>query len=152
MKQGESANRHGQELEKFIRNAIEGKGYTYVDKAFFKAACCLDQAIYSSQLIIGNSIYDNILKCDFILRHPMKFPDCLVIEAKWQETGGSTDEKFPYLVLNIKEKSPYPTIIVLDGGGFKPGSEQWLRGQVGGNLLQVFNMMEFQRWSNRDAL
>lgn len=152
MKQGEKANYTGNSLENFIENILNHKGYRFIENKSFKAACCLEQAIYSCQFTIGHGIYDTPIKCDFILHHPVKYPNCLVIESKWQESSGSTDEKFPYLVLNIKEKSAYPTIIVLDGGGCKPGAEQWLRHQVGGQLLHVFNMMEFQRWSHSDAL
>lgn len=152
MKQGEKANLTGKTLEGFIEHILQQKGYTRIEHKDFKAACCLEQPIYARQFPIGNGIYDTPIKCDFIAHHPIKYPDCLVIESKWQESSGSIDEKFPYLVLNIKERSPYPTVIVLDGGGCKPRAETWLRSQVGGNLLHVFNMMEFQRWSNNDAL
>jgi hypothetical protein len=152
MKQGEKANYTGSNLETFIEHILKDKGYTFIDNRSFKAACCLDQPIYSRQFTVGDSIYNTPIKCDFILHHPIKHPKCLVIESKWQESGGSTDEKFPYIVLNIKEKIGYPTIIILDGGGYKTGAENWLRSQVEDNLLHVFNMMEFQRWSNSDAL
>ena len=76
----------------------------------------------------------------------------MVIESKWQQSSGSVDEKFPYLVLNIRERYPCATIIVLDGGGFKKGAEEWLRRQVNDKLVHVFNMMEFQKWSNSDEL
>jgi DNA adenine methylase len=83
--------------------------------------------------------------------HPSKHADCLVIEAKWQQANGSVDEKFPYLVMNIREQYPYAAIVVLDGGGFKEGAKDWLRRQVDDKLVHVFNMMEFQRWTNGDA-
>jgi len=152
MKQGTKANYTGTKLEAFIQHVLETKGYTFVEHKNFKAACCLEQPIYSRQFPLGNSIYDTPVKCDFILHHPLKYPTCLVIESKWQESSGSTDEKYPYLVLNVKEKLGYPTIIVVDGGGYKPGAEKWLRSQVGGRLLYVFNMMEFQKWSNSEEL
>jgi len=31
-------------------------------------------------------------------------------------------------------------------------SEEWLRRQVNDKLVHVFNMMEFQKWSNSDEL
>lgn len=34
-------------------------------------------------------------------------------------------------------KYPYKTILLLDGGGYKPGSEKWIRNQIGNNLLNV---------------
>ena len=139
-------------LEAKKAESKEKKFRMFVEHKNFKAACCLEQPIYSRQFPLGNSIYDTPVKCDFILHHPLKYPTCLVIESKWQESSGSTDEKYPYLVLNVKEKLGYPTIIVVDGGGYKPGAEKWLRSQVGGRLLYVFNMMEFQKWSNSEEL
>jgi hypothetical protein len=32
-----------------------------------------------------------------------KFSDGLIIECKWQESAGSVDEKYPFVVLNIKK-------------------------------------------------
>lgn len=50
------------------------------------------------------------------------WPDGLVIQCKWQASSGSVEEKYPFEVLNI-QKDEYPTIIVLDGGGYSKGSE-----------------------------
>ncbi|MBU1628302.1 DNA adenine methylase, partial [bacterium] len=90
--------------------------------------------------------------CDFLLYHPELYRECLVIESKWQQTPGSVDEKFPYLSMNIKEKFPYKAIVVADGDGYKEGAIKWIRNQVGDKLLGVFNMKEFQTWSNKGKL
>jgi hypothetical protein len=42
--------------------------------------------------------------------------------------------------------------VVLDGGGYKKEADQWLRAQIDGKLLHVFNMREFQTWSNGHEL
>jgi len=49
---------------------------------------------------------------------------------------------------NIKEQSPYPAIILLDGEGYKGGAKEWLKKQVDNKLLGVFNMGEFTKWVN----
>ncbi len=90
--------------------------------------------------------------CDFIVYHPEKWPMGLWIEAKWQQSGGSVDEKYPYLVANLKKYPAYHSIIVLDGGGYKAGAEAWLRTQTDGILLHVFNMVQFQIWTNKGNL
>ena len=90
--------------------------------------------------------------CDFHLFHPEKHPDGLIIESKWQQSVGSVDEKYPYLVLNIKTKYPAKTIIILDGRGYKPKAKIWLRSQIGNNLIAVFDMSEFQVWANKGGL
>jgi hypothetical protein len=54
-------------------------------------------------------------------------------------------EKFPFLVANFHERYPHATIIILDGGGYKKQADLWLRAQIDGKLLHVFNMQEFQK-------
>lgn len=152
MAQGTRANYTGNQLLKFIERCLVSKGYERVDRKQFDAARHLGQAIYVPEFPLCKGIYGTDLKCDFILYHPQKHPKCLVIEAKWQERGGSVDEKFPYLVANILECYPYSTVIVLDGGGYKPGAGAWLRRQARGKLLKVMSMSEFQKWSNSEAL
>ena len=77
---------------------------------------------------------------------------CLVIESKWQQSTGSVDEKFPYLVLNIKSRTPFKTVVVLDGGGYKPNAAKWLRAQTDDKLIHVFDMAEFHKWVNKNGI
>ncbi len=152
MAQGTRANYTGDALEQVIHSTLERKGYTFVPKREFDKARSLDQPVFTTQFPIGRGIYGTELRCDFILFDPHKHPDCLVIESKWQESGGSVDEKFPYLVHNIQQKYPCAAIVVVDGGGAKPGAVAWLRSQEDKRLVHVFSMMEFQRWANGDSL
>ncbi|MFC1622779.1 PD-(D/E)XK nuclease superfamily protein [Patescibacteria group bacterium] len=152
MKQGTRANYTGNSLEEVIYNALIRKGYQFVDRSQFEAARYLDQPVFTAQHPIAKSVYETNLFCDFIIYHPEKHSECLVIESKWQQSAGSVDEKFPFLVLNIRKKYPCATIVVLDGGGYKEGAEKWLRDQVDEKLVHVFNMMEFQKWSNSEEL
>jgi hypothetical protein len=152
MLQGTRANYTGNSLEDVIYNTLTRKGYQFVEKKQFEAARFLDQPVFTVQFPIAKSVYETDLYCDFILYHPQKHTACLVIESKWQESAGSVDEKFPFLVLNIREKYPCATIVVLDGGGYKKGADRWLRSQIDAKLIHVFNMMEFQKWSNGEEL
>lgn len=101
---------------------------------------------YIRQQRIGEGVYKGkMLKVDFFL------PDHeLIIESKWQASGGSVDEKFPYLCLNIKQFYPYPAIIVLGGGGWCAGSLEWLRDQVDDKrLLHVLSVEDFMKWCGK---
>ncbi len=151
--QGAQANLTGNRLERFIENNLIDCGFAKVaDKiALSNAMHRFSKPSYASQVIIGQTIYGTDLVCDFLLYHPQKWPEGLVIEAKWQQVGGTVDEKYPYFVLNIWS-SEYATVFVLDGGGYRPGAEQWVRGMRKDNLLQVFNMAEFQIWVNQGNL
>ena len=99
-----------------------------------------------SNLRLGKSIYGKNRLVDVILYHPSLWPDCLCIQCKWQTSGGSVDEKYPYEVLSIA-KNDVDTIIILDGDGYSQGARQWLLDQAGKNRLKhVFNQGEFSRF------
>ena len=106
--------------------------------------------LFVAQFPIGYSIYGLPPLTDFWVRGAPDYPQGLAIEVKWQQSTGSVDEKFPYLVLNIQQCYPCPALVVADGGGQRPGALQWLRGQVSGNLLGVFSVSEFLAWANRN--
>jgi hypothetical protein len=142
----------GTQLEKFIQDRLLERGYKLVPKDKFKPATYLQQPIFAKQYYIGKSIYETNMYCDFVVYHPEKHPDCLIIESKWQQTGGSVDEKYPYVILNIQQRHPHKTIMLLDGGGYKKQAEEWIRKQVGNNLLHVFSMVQFQTWANKGNL
>jgi hypothetical protein len=151
--QGGKAVEYGNTLERFVQHILSDRKYEFIRQRSFLAACCLDQPIYTKQISIGNSIYNTPIKSDFMIRHPDKWPDKVIIECKWQQIAGSVDEKYPYTVQNIKEKYPCPAIVLLDGGGYKPGAKNWLCEQIDGSqLIAVFNMSEFTRWVNKGGL
>lgn len=149
---GKKANRTGNHLEMMIEDSLQRNGYSHTQKKHFFQTIEENKLIYTRQINLCDSIYGTKINCDFILYHPEKYPDCLVIESKWQQSSGSVDEKYPFLVLNIKEQFPCPAIIVIDGGGYKPGAEKWLRSQIDDKLLHVFNIREYITWVNNGAL
>lgn len=160
MKQGGSiANQTGNSLERFIEDTIRGEGYILLsnDKFTSQTSCANGQVFgtykfFTKQLNICKGIYGTPIRCDFIIYHPEKHERGLIIESKWQQSAGSVDEKFPYLERNVQEKYPCRTIIVLDGGGYKPGAAEWLRSKIGGNFIGVFNMMEFRTYVNNGGI
>lgn len=150
---GTRANKSARSLNKFVKSTLDDLGYQFVESRKFDTACYLHQPVYTQQYIVGNSIYNRPLRCDFILYHPEKYPDRLIIESKWQQSRGTTDQKYPYMALNIKEMFPCPVVIVLDGSGYGSGAAEWLKGQVDDEkLMHVFSMAEFQTWVNKDKL
>lgn len=136
-------------LDKFIWDCLIEKDYQFVPKDKFKAATILEQPIFTHKMTIGKTIYETQMSCDFILYHPTKHKDCLIIESKWQQSGGTVDEKFPYFILNIQQRYTNKTIVVIDGGGYRKEAETWIRKQIGNNLLSVFSMVEFKKWINK---
>jgi len=122
MARGVRANRRGRTLENVI-NDLLSEEYEQVSPARFFALRELRQSIFAEQCSIGRDIYGKQRRVDFILYHPQRWIDCLVIQCKWQASPGSVDEKFPFEVLSI-QLNEFDTIIVLDGGGYGRGAEQ----------------------------
>lgn len=149
---GTIANNNGNVLEKFLADRLVLSGYTQVPNTKFNPAKYLDQPIFARKVYICRSIYDTAIYCDFLIYHPKKHPNVLAVESKWQQSGGSVDEKYPFLVANIQHQYPYKTVILIDGGGYKKNALEWLKKQVGNNLLGVYNMSEFTVKINKGFL
>lgn len=142
---GAKANKTGNLLERLIKESLESRSYIYVRTKDFRNAqggTLSNRPIYTTQALIGKTIYDTDRKCDFLLHHPQRFPQNLVIECKWQQASGSVDEKFPFLIENIRLLG-IPTIVVVDGGGHKPGAITWMKMQKNDILLGVYTLQEF---------
>lgn len=99
---------------------------------------------YIAQYHIGISIFGHPLKTDFYLPN-----DQIIIESKWQNVAGSADEKLPYLVMNIRERYPHPTVLVYGGQGWRTGAITWVKAQVDSKLIRVLSVEEFMKWSGK---
>jgi hypothetical protein len=98
---------------------------------------------------ICKGIYGQDIETDFYLRNVNEFPIGLCLESKWQDSPGSVDEKFPYLVENIKKRYPCPAIIIQGGYGARDGAVEWLYNQVDEvKLIAVMDLQEFLSWVN----
>lgn len=144
---GTRANRTGNVLEKTVLQLLEQHGYTpFWDhkKQLFANREAVGGKQYARHVSVGPTIYESERIVDFLVINKDKFPNGLVIECKWQQSSGSVDEKYPFLVFNIY-RTGVPTIILLDGGGYKKTAEAWLRAQAGEEkaMWKVFNMTEF---------
>jgi hypothetical protein len=143
------ANSNGKQLETFVTERLETNNYIFSftanDNSAFKR--------YVPQAVVGRTIYGTTLKCDFLVFGVRKFPNKLIIECKWQQVGGTADEKYPYLLENIK-KTGIPTIVLLDGNGYRKASKEWLISKVKreNSLVAVFSMSDFQREVNNGLL
>lgn len=153
---GSKANRTGNTLERFVQQALDDRDYVEFwnyKKQVFANRKMIGGKQYSKQVPIGDTIYDTERKCDFLIINRDKFPDDLIIECKWQQSKGSVDEKYPYLIYNII-RTGIPTVVLLDGGGYKQAAMKWLRENVNqrGALIGVWTMAEFQKEVNNGFL
>jgi hypothetical protein len=157
MTQGGRANTSGNVLEKAVEGALLGHGYLQVAERLpkkQKLAYLLNSWIvpkrYARQVYIGPGIYGTDIYVDFYIVGSSSINAELIVECKWQQVGGSVDEKLPYVNLNIHNCYPAPTIVLIDGGGMKPGAIAWLNQQVESNpnLLAVHTLSSFIVWAN----
>ena len=148
---GGRANRRGRSLERYVRELLSEE-YERVNATRFFAMRSLQQPIFSEQVETGLSIYGKKRIVDFALYHPQRWPGCLVLQCKWQTSSGSVDEKYPYEVENIAY-ARFPTIIVLDGGGYREGARQWLIAQRGKrNLVDVCSQGDISRMQTQGRI
>lgn len=130
MSQGRRANTSGRFAEDAVVGALKARG------------CELKR-----QVVLGTNLYGSDLRVDVLISNLVPYPHGLVVESKWQDQEGSADEKYPYLVENIRTCFPVPAIVVLHGNGYRDGACRWLRSQVDGQkLVAVFNFEEFMSW------
>lgn len=153
---GQKANRTGNSLERFIQDALKARGYTEFwnhKKQVFHNRKLIGGKQFAKQVPLGDTIYETSRKCDFLVINREKFPNDLIIECKWQQSKGSVDEKYPFLIFNII-RTGIPTIVLLDGGGYKQAAMKWLKENVNqkGALLGVWTMTEFQKEVNNGFL
>ncbi|MEP0849218.1 hypothetical protein NDA00_03620 [Funiculus sociatus GB2-M2] len=159
MTQGGRANRSGKVLERTVEATLREHGYFQVannlpnkQRRDYILNGCLLPKRYARQVYIGNGIYGTDIYVDFYIIGLAAFPSGLIIECKWQQSGGSVDEKLPYVNLNIQTCYPVPSVVVIDGGGMKPGAVSWFHKQVhsNANLLAVHTLVSFMVWANNN--
>ena len=138
-------------LMQFVESHVLESGYNFVDKLRVENVRSLRNPVYSKGIVVGRNIYDNVRKCHFILFHPHKWEKGLVIEVRWQGVNGTIDEKFPFIVMNIK-RSGFETVVVMGGPKLKPEVSNWVGNQIGYRLIEVFNPGQFQIWVNQGNL
>ena len=156
MTDGSKANKTGSGLEKLIESALLDQEYMMVgnaDSDLFMQKKKEGKKYFGRQIPVGSNIYGGTRKVDFLVMNCKHFPKGLIIEAKWQQAGGSVDEKYPYLVKNI-ELTEIETIVVLNGDGYREKAKEWLQSQVETEkfLCGVFTLSEFLKQVNNGFL
>jgi hypothetical protein len=129
--QGAESNHSGQSLEDWISREFVARGVEVFDWDPDK----LNNSDWVTECyVVKNAPYTSIYGCNS--RSEFLYRDCRLddirIECRWQEAAGSVDEKLPYLYLNAVHAMPEKQIwIVLEGGGARDKSVDWLKQQCG---------------------
>lgn len=111
MSLGDRAAVNGKNFERLVRALMDACGIDYIRDAPYP------------------SVYRHGARMEFCARNLIlrgKTYGRANIECKYQESGGSVDEKFPYVVLNALVSDADTTVVVLGGHAFKKGAIDWL--------------------------
>lgn len=131
MTQGARANANGKIGESVLLPLFEVNGYAVVKWGDYHRNPSQYDAL--EKLVIlqypYTSIYNQTGKTEFLIKNAMK-NRLIRVEVKWQQAAGSVDEKYPYVWLNAVYAYPEDEIVlIVDGGGYKPGARAWLEKQ-----------------------
>jgi hypothetical protein len=127
------ANKAGRVAENILADVMRGVGLTF-----------------RRQVPMGIGIFQRPIKADFVVTNLVEFPDGLAIESKWQDSPGSVDEKFPYVVETIQKCYRLPGIVIVFGGFCRLGALDYLRARCDGErLIAVYRLEEFISWGLR---
>ncbi|EDL8065282.1 hypothetical protein CTA21_24515 [Salmonella enterica] len=154
---GRGANLTGTDFEGAILHRIMQRGYLEINKRD-KARVAdmvasrswgqlsrLGDRWCSRQQYCGDKPDGKRLRTDFFLFDRVAFPQGLLIESKYQQVGGSVDEKLPWTV-EFLSMQPSKAILIVDGGGAHEGMVKYvtLKSAQTANVT-VHNFMSFYR-------
>lgn len=129
------ANLHGTDARSAVESLLTSSGH-----------------LVERDQVVGETIYGTPARVPFIASACRRCSSDVIVEVVSQSSRGSADQKFPYLVENIKTRYNLPTIVVLIGEGFSKGSLEWLRAQVDGKRLLAVMTLEHAEQRFRHAL
>lgn len=157
MSSGRNAKGNGTDLEDFVELRILGRGYLKMGDSDWlfnhRKDKDLKHKYFAREVYVGESaVKGKLRRVEFFLVDQDAFPDGHILECKWQEVPGSTEDKLLRLPLDIK-KTGIPTTVIIDGPGFSQGIIDHLKSKVDGYAFRAtLSMMEFQVAVNRGFL
>jgi len=148
MSGGDKAGKNSTHFKEQIATTMRVNGYKEIDKSAMQEiltglVTCTEK-VFAKNVVLGKNVYGVDWRTDFIYFNGKGFR---IIHARWQQVGGSVDEKFPFFVANAR-KATKDSIFVLGGDGFKQGARDWLKAQKRPPIVEVFTEEEFQTWAN----
>ena len=81
MAKGGRANKRGRTFENAVSDLLRDE-YQEVSTAHFFALTEINQPVFTHQFHIGKDLYGKRRRVDFLLYHPIRWPNCLAIQCK----------------------------------------------------------------------
>ena len=157
---GNRANSAGKGCETQVASFLSQYGFQEIDgkeltdlKAMIKegyepveALSLFGDAVFAQQVRGYQTIYGKPHSHDILGYSKKWFPEGLVIEVKWQSTGGSVDEKLPFVVLSLEEMPCTQSILIVDGGGMRQCALDWAISKNTPKFQTLSSVGAFSRW------
>lgn len=150
---GSTANASGSAGELIIKNQLIAQGLSLAThdehrsaRALLRVGHEIDKVIlpgkFYRQLPAFKSIFGVPFNADFVINSNKGFG---LIEMKWQVSAGSVDEKLPFWLITLQQLPQRVTpLLVVVGGGIRPGALEWLRNKSG-NVIIAGDFQEVQK-------
>jgi hypothetical protein len=152
--QGAIATSHGAKFERMIAKVVTERGFEQRSYADWH-----DDGEPPGEWLLTNvpyvTLYGSKGRTEFLLLSAARGLR-IRIEAKWQSSQGSVDEKLPHLYLNALKAMPEnDVIIVIDGPGWRPGGLEWLKKAAADKafadrpekVVRIMDFEEFKGWA-----
>ena len=110
------------------RNIIQDAGYQEYqgpNTELVAGADLVSVPMFQRDAVIGNSVYKTPYKATFFLADRSRFPNGLVVQVNFQESSGSTDRKFHFVVDSLL-LSGRQTVLIVGGDGISQGCRSYL--------------------------
>ena len=134
--QGGNANKAGKLFEANIKGHFVDRGFIFVEPSeVLRGLANGDDLLlfgdkwYSTQLACERNLYQAKFKADVFVFEKEHWPNGLIIECKYQELGGSVDEKYVFTVMSLKELKHRDTLLILGGNGARNCAVNWMKDQ-----------------------
>jgi len=150
--QGQRAVLSGKILEGMIESMLLNSGYKKIEKLDLAENLIQvkpNEKWFCRQYNRIKGIYNVNLRIDFFLMSPEKYPDGLAIEVKFQKVGGSVDEKYPFVILNMFEifqQHNIKSVLFLEGKGYRKCALTWCLKQNCEVLTVIEGMENIISW------
>lgn len=105
-----SSSKNGDLLEVLVEKTLLFYGY--------RSGKFSDVPCYLRQFNEIQNWYGAQWKVDFCIFHPVKYPNGLLIECKWQSSSGSAEDKLLATLVGLDE-SDYPSVLSICGKGVR---------------------------------
>ena len=141
------ASNMGKAFEKDVAGMLNDAGFTEINKQDVDVTDIDKWYCRQYKRFVG--IYGKKLTIDLLIFDTNYFPKKLAVELKYQGVGGSVDEKYPFVIQNLRKlfkEHGIKGILMLNGGGYNPESVAWCKSQQDENLFVVESRSEIYNW------